>query len=112
MPMTAREHLEWARTQAFEYLDAGDLTNALASMASDLTKHRGTARLAPDFGRRGIDLALRAEVGGLRALINELSVEASIVCPKCHMESYNPHDIEEGYCGNCKTWTSGRLKPG
>ena len=26
-------------------------------------------------------------------------------CPKCGMTSYNAHDIDEGYCGNCHTWT-------
>jgi hypothetical protein len=26
-------------------------------------------------------------------------------CPRCRMVSYNPHDIIEGYCGNCHDWT-------
>lgn len=37
--MTRAEHLEWAKRRALEYLDDGDLTNALASMLSDLGKH-------------------------------------------------------------------------
>ena len=24
-----------------------------------------------------------------------------ITCPRCHMTSYNPNDIEARYCGNC-----------
>ena len=37
--MTADEHLAWAKARALEYVDRGDLQNAVASMASDLTKH-------------------------------------------------------------------------
>jgi hypothetical protein len=29
----------------------------------------------------------------------------SITCPVCSMTSYNPTDIEMGYCGNCKGYT-------
>jgi Zn-finger nucleic acid-binding protein len=29
----------------------------------------------------------------------------SFKCPRCNMVSYNRHDIEEGYCGNCHEWT-------
>lgn len=32
--------------------------------------------------------------------------EPSIRCPTCLKMSYNPHDIEEGYCGACHAWTS------
>lgn len=32
--------------------------------------------------------------------------QPSITCPVCHMTSYNPNDIREGYCGNCHNWTS------
>jgi hypothetical protein len=40
--MDRDEHLAWAKQRAFEYLDAGDLKNACASMMSDLCMH-------PDF---------------------------------------------------------------
>jgi hypothetical protein len=30
----------------------------------------------------------------------------SITCPVCFMTSYNPHDREMGYCGNCHGYTS------
>jgi hypothetical protein len=33
------EHLEWCKQRAREYLDAGDLENAITSMGSDLGKH-------------------------------------------------------------------------
>lgn len=37
--MTRHEHLEWCKNRAHEYLDKGDLANAIASMLSDLNKH-------------------------------------------------------------------------
>jgi hypothetical protein len=41
--MSREEHLTWCKARALEYLDAGDLTNAVASMGSDLGKHPETA---------------------------------------------------------------------
>jgi hypothetical protein len=42
MTVSRAEHLTWCKARALEYLDEGDLTNAVASMMSDLGKH-------PDF---------------------------------------------------------------
>jgi hypothetical protein len=39
---TREEHLEFCKQRAREYLDAGDLTNAVTSMASDIDKHPET----------------------------------------------------------------------
>jgi hypothetical protein len=36
------EHLAWCKQRALQYVDAGDLHNAFASMASDLNKHEET----------------------------------------------------------------------
>jgi hypothetical protein len=36
---TREEHLEWCKERARVHLDAGDLANAVASMASDMEKH-------------------------------------------------------------------------
>jgi hypothetical protein len=36
---TREQHLDWCKQQAHEYLDDGDIANALASMMSDLNKH-------------------------------------------------------------------------
>jgi hypothetical protein len=36
--MTRSEHIGWAKKRALEYLDAGDLQQACASMVSDLGK--------------------------------------------------------------------------
>ena len=39
---TRKEHLEWCKQRAIEYIDAGDLNQALASMLSDMSKHPET----------------------------------------------------------------------
>lgn len=36
-------HLAWGKERALEYLDDGDIQNAVTSMLSDLNKHPGTA---------------------------------------------------------------------
>lgn len=41
--MNRAEHLQWCKDRALEYCDQGDLTNAMASMVSDLGKHDETA---------------------------------------------------------------------
>ena len=41
--MTREEHLAWCKQRALEYLDAGDIKNAVTSMLSDLGKHPETA---------------------------------------------------------------------
>jgi len=40
--MTRQEHLDWCKKRALEYLDHGDVSNAIASMMSDLNKHPET----------------------------------------------------------------------
>ncbi len=40
--MTRDEHLAWCKQRALEYVDAGDLDEAFASMLSDLGKHPET----------------------------------------------------------------------
>ena len=37
--MTRAEHLAWAKERALEYVDAGELGSAHASLTSDLRKH-------------------------------------------------------------------------
>lgn len=40
--MTRQEHLKWCKDRALEYVNAGDIDEALASMLSDLGKHQET----------------------------------------------------------------------
>ncbi len=37
------DHLQWCKDRALQYVDAGDLPQAYASMGSDLGKHPETA---------------------------------------------------------------------
>ena len=62
--MTRDEHLAWCKQRALEYLDAGDLLNAVTSMGSDLDKH-------PETGVNSYMLflgALRAQDGDVRGV--------------------------------------------
>jgi len=40
--MTRADHLAWCKERALEYVDQGDLSNAFASLISDLRKHPET----------------------------------------------------------------------
>lgn len=40
--MTRQEHLDWCKKRALEYLDRGDVVNAVTSMMSDMQKHPET----------------------------------------------------------------------
>ncbi len=51
--MTRAEHLQWCKDRALAYVEAGDLDQAFASMASDLGKHPetdGARRLVGELG--------------------------------------------------------------
>jgi len=50
--MTRRQHMDWAKTRALEYVEKGDLQGAFQSMASDLQKHEETR------GHAGIHLGM------------------------------------------------------
>jgi hypothetical protein len=55
--MTRAEHLEWCKVNAREYLDRGELTDAVASMMSDLSKHEETAHAGKTLALLGIMVA-------------------------------------------------------
>lgn len=44
--MTRAEHFAWCKQRAVEYVERGELANAVTSMLSDLSKHPGTAASA------------------------------------------------------------------
>lgn len=64
--MTRDEHLAFAKQRALEYVDGGDLNNAVTSMLSDLVKH-------PDLGCNSFlaQLGMRRAVGGDIAGVRE-----------------------------------------
>jgi hypothetical protein len=59
--MTRQQHMEWCKKRAHEYLDRGDVQNAVASMLSDLNKHDET-KLSP--GSVLSALGMRAAMSG------------------------------------------------
>lgn len=42
MTRSRKEHIEWCKQRALEYLDQGDAQQAVTSILSDLSKHPGT----------------------------------------------------------------------
>lgn len=40
-----------------------------------------------------------------------MTIPDSFTCPTCHMTSWNPNDIKEGYCGNCHDYTRDTTLP-
>ena len=40
--MTRKEHLDWCKERALEYVDINDLGSAYTSMVSDISKHEDT----------------------------------------------------------------------
>jgi hypothetical protein len=53
------DHLAWCKRRAMEYVDAGDLSQALASMGSDLNKHDETRNHA------GMQIGMMQMMSGL-----------------------------------------------
>ena len=56
--MTRAEHLSWCKDRALKYVEIGDLQQALASMMSDLRKHKDTQ------GHSGIELTILLMMSG------------------------------------------------
>ena len=57
--MSRDTHLQWAKNNAFEYCDRGELQDALISMISDLRKH-------PELEKHGgIELGVMMLAAGL-----------------------------------------------
>ncbi len=70
--MTTRaEHLAWCKERALEYVERGDLVNAMASFASDMRKHRDTDTdtVAVLLGVEGTRCVMNADAAGMRRLI-------------------------------------------
>jgi hypothetical protein len=65
---TREEHLAWCKERALEYLDHGDVVNAISSMLSDLNKHDET-KLNPTVGVLGLMYACDNDKDGARRFI-------------------------------------------
>lgn len=66
--MTRAEHIEWCKQRAREYLDKGDLRNAVASMTSDLSKHPET-QCPPTVAMVGMMAVRNHDSHGVRCFI-------------------------------------------
>jgi hypothetical protein len=66
---TYDEHIEWCKQRAMEYLNRGDLVNAVASMTSDLNKHNGTRNINAYILLLGAMRAQEQDADGVRRWI-------------------------------------------
>ena len=66
---TREEHLEWAKKRAMEYLDQGDLQNAVVSMGSDLSKHPETTIHSGTLLQLAITYVVNQDADGVRRWI-------------------------------------------
>ncbi len=70
--MTRAEHLAWAKSRALEYVDAGDLSQAVSSMGSDLSKHPECG-INASVGVLGIMKAKTGDSAGVRRWIEDFN---------------------------------------
>ena len=67
--MTRDEHLAWCKKRALEYLDRGDLQNAIASMSSDLLKHNELKNISTAMMPMGLFFLMHHDAIGARRWI-------------------------------------------
>lgn len=58
LTVTRAEHLQWCKDRAIAVVNGGSVHHALASMVSDLSKHRETAGQVEIVGELGMSLIL------------------------------------------------------
>jgi hypothetical protein len=66
---TRDEHLEWCKERAMDYLNTGDVANAIASMMSDLSKHEDFKAIAEKIGPLGLFYAMNNDYDGAKRFI-------------------------------------------
>ena len=62
------EHLEWCKARALEYLENGDIQNAITSMLSDMGKHPET-HVNPALALLGMMTIQNYDLGEARRFI-------------------------------------------
>lgn len=67
--MTRDEHLAWCKKRALEYLDRGDVNNAIASMGSDLMKHEDFKQISASMMPVGMMYIINNDLHGARQWI-------------------------------------------
>ena len=63
------EHLEWCKARAREYLERGQIQEALTSMLSDLKRHKETLASGDAMGPLAIMLITHQDKDGARRFI-------------------------------------------
>ena len=63
------EHLEWSKGRALKYLETGDIQNAIASMLSDLNKHKETESIGKAMGPIGMMAVMKHDLTEARRFI-------------------------------------------
>jgi hypothetical protein len=81
----------------------------------DVIEHRGVLRTVAEvvkaFDQHGYPLRVVTFTDGGPALTHNASFLVTMhtypgfTCPRCGRTSYNPNDIQQGYCGHCHDWT-------
>jgi hypothetical protein len=66
---TREEHLAGCKERALEYLEKGDVKNAVTSMLSDLDKHPETALHNPTLALLGMSICVMDDRDGARRFI-------------------------------------------
>ncbi len=67
--MTRQEHLDWCKKRALEYLDRGNVMEAIASMMSDMEKHPETKSNNPFLNAMGLAAAASGDEREARRFI-------------------------------------------
>lgn len=67
--MTRNEHMALCKRRALEYLDQGDIMNAVTSMLTDLAKHEETAGVGTAMAQLGMLYIMNSDRAGARRFI-------------------------------------------
>ena len=63
------EHVSWCKARALEYLDRGDIRNAISSMISDMGKHPDTKESMKGMAMMGLEAAMHNDAISARRWI-------------------------------------------
>ena len=69
--MTRAKHLQWCKDRAMEYVNRGQLTEAVTSMMSDITKHPETN--SPALAMLGLMAAMDAQAGNRDSVVRYIT---------------------------------------
>ena len=50
------------------------------------------------------DVPFIRDANGIVVAVTATPWNTSFTCPRCGMTSYNPEDVRQEYCGNCRDW--------